>query len=264
MAALVLWLPLRSGAVEVSTAPLPAAREVLARMLANATNVQIQTLKQSYVWRRVSIIEELEDSGKVSERREQVYQVVHIHGKPHSRLIAVNGKPIPAQEEKEERERERKLRREAAGSGEDRKRPDMRLTPELLARYLFVVKSRETWNDRPVLELAFTPRNPEFNGDSVADRILNRLSGTLWVDEEDGEMVRAAVRLSHRATLLGGILGSLDKFTLVLESQRMAPGVWLMSQSSLELTGRKLFSSMRIRARETYDEFRREPAPADP
>lgn len=232
-------------------------------MLANGTNTHIQSVKQSYIWRRVSVIEELGDSGEVAERKEQVYQVVHIHGKPHSRLISVNGKPIPASEEKQERERERKLRLENSSSGENRKRHDMRLSAELLARYIFVVRSRDFFGGRPVLELTFTPRYPESNGDSMSDRVLNRLAGTLWVDEEDAEMVRVAVRLNNRATFLGGILGSLEKFTLVLESQRMEPGVWLLAASSLELTGRKVFSSMRLRARETYDEFRREPADAE-
>jgi len=261
--ALGLWLAPRVFAIDPPTPTLPSARAVLERLLTNATNTQIQSLKQSYVWRRVSVVEELGDSGEVDERKEQVYQVVHIHGKPHSRLVSVNGKPIPASAEKQERERESKLRLENSGSGENRKRPDMRLTPELLARYVFVVRSREIWEGRPVLELTFTPRFPESNGDSISDRVLNRLAGTLWVDEEDGEMARVTVRLANRATLFGGILGSLEKLTLVLESRRVEPGVWLMAASTLDLAGRKVFSSLRLRARETYDEFRREPAPTE-
>lgn len=262
--ALGLWIAPRVGAIDTPAPSLPSVRGVLERLLTNATNTQVQTLKQAYAWRRVSVIEELGDSGEVDERKEEVYRVCHIHGKPHSRLVSVNGKPLPASEEKREAERERKLRMEASTSGENRKRPDMRLTPELLARYIFVVRSREVWEGRPVLELTFTPRFPESNGDSMSDRVLNRLAGTLWVDEEDGEMARVAVRLNHRATFLGGVLGSLEKFTLVLESRRVEPGVWLLAASTLELAGRKVFSSLRLRARETYDEFHREPASAGP
>ena len=64
------------------------------------------------------------------------------------------------------------------------------MTPELLARYQFAVKQRVVLSNRPTLVVTFKPKDGDLPERSVEDRILNRLTGTLWIDEAEADTAR--------------------------------------------------------------------------
>ena len=45
----------------------------------------------------------------------------------------------------------------------------------------------------------------------MVDRLLNRISGTVWIDVEEFEVARADIQLRSEVNLLGGVIGSLKK-----------------------------------------------------
>jgi len=106
--------------------------------------------------------------------------------------------------------------------------------------------------------LTFEPRAGELPVQGTQDRLLNRLAGKLWVDEEDADAVKVSVSLVETLSMgWFGILGSLSKCELTLERLRMPDGVWANARQTLELQVRKLASTKRFRMTEMSGGYRR-------
>jgi hypothetical protein len=131
------------------------------------------------------------------------------------------------------------------------------LTEELFQRFDWTVERRETLEGRALLRVSFRSRDPEAPADKLMDRVINRMTGVIWVDERDWEIARAEMRLTERVTLWAGLLGVLDSFQLTLLREPGADQVWYVKQSNVELAGRKLFGTVRYRAKETSEDFHR-------
>ena len=87
------------------------------------------------------------------------------------------------------------------------------------------------------------------------DRVLNRISGTVWVDAEEFEIARAELSLGSQVDFLGGVIGCLKKLTFTMTRTRMDSGFWLNTVSVAEFEGRKVFSSLRVRNRSLCSDF---------
>jgi hypothetical protein len=131
------------------------------------------------------------------------------------------------------------------------------LTPDLVARFDFAFVSQTNLNGRAAYQISFTPKSPEPPEHRLADRVLNRVSGTLWIDADEFEVARAEVFLNSEVNLLGGILGSLKKLAYMLERTRVADGIWFSTLSSGDFQGRKLLDSTHIKTKSESVNFKR-------
>jgi hypothetical protein len=89
------------------------------------------------------------------------------------------------------------------------------------------------------------------------DRLLNQLSGTLWIDAEEFEVARAEVSLQSEVNLLGGLIGSLKKLAYTLERTRVAEGVWFSTLANGDFQGRKLLDPTHIKTKSQSVHFHR-------
>ena len=90
----------------------------------------------------------------------------------------------------------------------------------------------------------------------MVDRLLNRISGTIWIDAEEFEVARADIQLRSEVNLLGGVIGSLKKLAYTMTRTRVADGVWFNTSSCGDFEGRKLIESMRIKTKSECRNFR--------
>jgi hypothetical protein len=92
--------------------------------------------------------------------------------------------------------------------------------------------------------------------------VLRKLTGRIWVDEEERQVVRAELRSTDAVSFGLGIakLSSLDAY---LEFRKMEPGVWLPRSIRLDYAGRKVFKGFRTRQTATFDRFRQFEVEAD-
>jgi hypothetical protein len=91
----------------------------------------------------------------------------------------------------------------------------------------------------------------------MADRVVNKISGALWVDESEAEIVRLDLKMNEPVKFWGGILGQLDRFEWTLLRQRSRLGVWFNERSDGMVQIRKLFTSTRFKISEESFNFRR-------
>jgi len=87
--------------------------------------------------------------------------------------------------------------------------------------------------------------------------VVNKVAGTVWVDEEEAEISRLHIRMSEPVKFWGGILGQLDKFDYVLNRARSPLGPWFNGSSTALVQIRKLLSTTRYRVTEETGGFSR-------
>jgi hypothetical protein len=212
-----------------------------------------------YRYEKRSVEEELDTVGKPTKTTEEIYDVIPIRGVPFERLVKVKGRDLTEKEAKEQDRKEEEFRKNVTEHDPGRAsstNSDV-LNKELIDRFVFHVEGRSNFLTRPVLILSFQPK-PSAPEKKIADKVLKRLAGTLWIDEEESEIAQLKLGLTADLSLgLFGMIGSLKQFDLTLERARLPDGVWVDRKQTLVLGGRKIFSSMHYRTVEESSNFRK-------
>jgi hypothetical protein len=257
-AVLLLWAGCGWAAAAADGQGLPSADEVIRKAIDRNQRKEAGAVLPAYSYSKVTVTEEFDSTGKVRQRKERLYEVSFKGGLTSAKLIQVNGHPPAAADLKLQAEYESDTRllaghsKTAAGD-----RRENLLTPELAAHYDFTMGGLSPINGRPAYQITFEPKNPPLPVRHILDRLLNRVSGTLWIDAQEFEIARADLRLSSEVDLLGGMLGCLKKLAYTLTRTRVAEGVWFNTYSSGDFEGRKLLDSMRIKTKSQSINFHR-------
>jgi len=202
-----------------------------------------------FIYRKLTVTEELDPAGKVKEHREKLYEISYRDGLSHARLLQVNGHAPSEADLKQQSDNEMNVRQL---TGEKKSKGDNRetfLTAELVDRFDFKLAGTTNINGRTAYQIAFQPKNPQLPVRHLVDRLLNQLSGTIWIDTAEFEVARADVSLRSEVNLLGGIIGSLKKLSYTLERTRVADGVWFSTLSNGDFLGRKLLDTTHIKTK---------------
>jgi len=245
--------------------PLPKAQDVVAAMLERSAKVASDEQSRTWAYDKVSVTDQLGDEGEVTGTTEKIHRMKVCRGVPFSRLVKIQGQPLSPADLRREDQREADFRKRISGRdpGKAASRKEPLIMKDLVDRYQFEVKKREWVDGRPTLQLAFAVK-PEKEAEKerhLQDRILNRLAGTVWVDEATSEVARLNVSLTRGFSLgLLGILGSLSECRFDLTRQPMPDGTWLPCSQETHITARKLSSSVHFRVKEESSNFQPEPS----
>jgi hypothetical protein len=256
LAGLTLCFALAAPATSRAATALTAA-DVVQKAVERGQQDQQGTVPD-FTYRKLTLTEELDNAGKVKERREKVYEVAYRGGLSHASLLQVNGHAPSEADLKQQSDNEMSLRQltgEAKSARGDNR--ENFLTTELAARFDFKLLGQTNLNGRTAYAISFQPKNPLPPVHRLVDRLLNQLSGTLWIDADEFEVARAEVSLRSEVNLLGGIVGSLKKLTYTLERTRIADGVWFSTLSRGEFQGRKLLDPTHIKTKSQSVHFHR-------
>ncbi len=264
---ILLVMTLVTGRLSGQDSPLvsPALSDAAAVMQKVVERAQTQAKDNytpKYRYEKHTRIEELDASGKATSTKEEIYEVFPIEGVPYSRLVRIGNRELTAKESKEQDRKEQEFRKSLANEaqGQSEKTNQSGLDPALVARFTFQIQGRETNDSRSALVLSFEPKSKRGAEKEIADRVLNRLAGTIWVDEADWEISRLKVHLTDELSLgWFGMVGSLKELSFELEEKRMPDGVWVPKKQTLSLRGRKVLSPMRYRTMDDCSNFRRNP-----
>jgi hypothetical protein len=252
---MLIWAPQAVRAIET----LPEASEVTRRMIERSRAVA-QADGTQYTYQKRSLLERLDADGHCLNSEEKIYQVTLIGGIPFKRLTKIQGRELSPEELKAQDSKDGRFRQKFVSA--DLKNPDVRkqglVTPELLDRYQFEVEKRVILSNRPTLVLRFRPKEGKLPSKTIEDKLLNPMTGRLWIDERDADTARLEVSLME-PVYLGwfGLLGSLTQCDLTLERQRMPDGVWINTKEALLIEYRKLIATMRFRTTDESSEFKK-------
>jgi hypothetical protein len=248
------------GAVP-SESTLPAASQVMQRVVERAHDDEARAHgANEYAFEKHSITEELDASGKAAKTRDETYEVIPIQGIPFSRLVKMGNRDLTPEETEAQNRKELEFREKVAltDSKPAGRRKRNWLDTRVVDHFDFTMEGRETLHGRPALILSFHPKASNPPARTVEDKVLNRLEGTLWVDEQESEIAKLSIGLTEDLSFgLFGAVGSLKRFDLKLDRERLADGVWVTRRQDLVLGGRKIFSSMAHRTLEESTNFRK-------
>jgi len=205
---------------------LPPLQTVLQRVMetSEVENAQYHVFNQHYSYTRDKVTEFFDGAGKLKQRHEK--QSTN-NPAPAFTLSAVfpTATPPPAprtvSSPKEAQTAEPpNIHGVAIGKKEDL------MNPDIIKRFKFTLAGRDTINGRPALIVDFQPASDSLPVFNIKDRFINSVEGRAWVDEKDFTLEKVDLHLKQKVSVLGGIGGSVSKFTFSFDRERTPDGFW--------------------------------------
>jgi hypothetical protein len=182
-------------------------------------------------------------------------------------LLATDGVPLNASEKKKEDDRFSKqfddLKKKQAEIANDPKKQakqdeeDEAQISGFLRAERFTNPRREDFRGKQVIAFDFSAK-PEYKPKKVVERIVQALTGVIWVDEQAREIVRLEAHFDKSVKVGAGLLGSLQKGSnFVFEQEKINEEVWLPSYVEVHLSGRILIVKLKQNFSDRYTDYRK-------
>lgn len=234
--------------------PLPDLEPLLKALHENQD--KIDEMRERYTCRLVEIERKHDGDGRIKESETKTYEVTPIGSEFVERLMSVNGKELSASErEKEDRRvqkeieeiikrREKKEQKEERAKAKGEKKRDDDDDDVEIKDFLHISEitsiRREIFRGHEVIAFDFEPRKG-FKPKNRAEDIVNKLAGTIWVDETAQQVARLEARLTDSYKIGGGMLASIGASTAFsFEQEKIGDEVWLPSSMEANISARVL------------------------
>ncbi len=238
----------------------PTLAHLASNVVARSQWERTQKTTAQFTFLKSRLLEEFDGNGKVTEHKQSWQECFPINGVPFARTLQRDGRALSDKERKAEEGREAAVRagKKPARSPETAKRDkEWQFTDEMVARYTFKIAGQEQVRGRPAWVVEFAPRSKDLPVNKMADRVANKLAGKVWVDAEDWELARMKFWLTEEVQLIGGVVGVLRKFEMLLERTRVEPNAWLPTTIDFDMAGRELLTNKRVHYHEEAKGFKR-------
>ncbi|HLW43815.1 MAG TPA: hypothetical protein VKS00_04955 [Candidatus Acidoferrales bacterium] len=179
----------------------------------------------------------------VKDGKKQMYDVIETKNGEVDRLLAVNGKPLSAEQQRAENERilkisadseEQKKRAKTQNEDGDKETQLLKMLPDAL-QYRYAGKKGD------IIRLTFKP-NPNFRASTHEAEVFHHMAGVMLVNSRNKRLAELSGRLITEVKFGGGILGHLDKGgTFEVKQGEVSRGHWDLTLLDTELTGKELF-----------------------
>jgi hypothetical protein len=232
---------------------------------------QIDERVGDYTFLEKSTERQINGKGELTKETIRVYEVYPVPGERFVRkLISENGvqltgeratkeeKRVGEELEKAERSRQKAAEKRERDKEKNKKEDDDPGISDFLRTAELVSPRRERLRDRETIVFDFRPRagyKPRNNMESIAQK----LTGIIWIDPVEKQVVRLEARLTDSYKIGGGLLASIRSGTaFTFEQQRMEDGVWLPVFSQVNVSAKILvFKGMEINITEEFSNYKR-------
>jgi hypothetical protein len=181
----------------------------------------------------------------------RTYENLMILGSPYQRLMAVDGKALPPEQQAQEeqkwketilgRKRESPHDREARIAKYERERKRDQVLLEQMTKALdFQAVGEKKVGPNEVCVFKATPR-PGYEPSSREAKVLTGMEGTLWIDANTSQWVRVEAHVIHPVSI-EGFLAQVEPGTrFELENMSVEDGIWLAKHFEMKSQARVLF-----------------------
>ncbi len=193
----------------------------------------------------------------------KTFQEFMILGSPYGRLIALDGKPLPAAKEREEqhkldteiakRQQESpEARHQRVAKFEEQRSRDHVMMEQLTKAFNFKLIGQQKLNSHDVYVLNATPKN-NYQPPNMQSQALKGMQGKLWIDKASFQWVKVEAEVV-RPVSIEGFLAKVEPGTrFELEKAPVQNGIWLPSHYAMKSQARVLYLfSHKSRDEETY------------
>jgi hypothetical protein len=213
-----------SSAYGATPSDYPPLDTVIQRVMQTSAveNSEYHAFNQHYTYTRQKVTEFYDGSGNLKERQTRLST-----NTPSPQVVIAAPQPSAPQPAL----RPVAYHKDAGADGPSvhgvslGKKEDL-LNPDLIKRYTITITGREMINGRPALIVDFKPASDSLPILNIKDRFLNCVAGRAWVDEGDYVLEKVEVHLNQKVSVLGGLVGTVSKFTLSFDRSRTPDGYW--------------------------------------
>ena len=245
--------------------PLP---DIPALLRDIAKNQQaLEDMRQLYTCHLSEEQDKVDSDGNVKSRELKDYDVFYIGDEAALHLLAKDGKPLTGSEKKSEDDKLNKdydkLKKKQAELASDAKKQqkkteeDEARLSDFLRAELFTNPRRESFRGHDVIAFDVSG-NPNYKPQKRIDSIIQKLAGTMWVDEQAREVVRLEARFAESVKIGGGLVASLSKGSnFVFEQQKINDEVWLPSYAEVHFSGRIVFVKLKQNFVDRFTDYKK-------
>src|SRR5215472_15025737 len=186
----------------------------------------IDKLKGNYAGTRTEEETEYDSDGKVKKRKVTESTFFYLEGEEISTVVKRDGKPLSAAEQEKEKEgaqrRVEAIKKERAkkDAKEEKAKADEKQTKDeddigiemFLRSCEFVNPRRERYRGQDALVFDFEG-NPEYKARDWKEKIVQKLAGTIWIDEKAHDVARLEAYFAGDARIAFGLVATVQKGT---------------------------------------------------
>jgi len=215
--------------------------------------------KQSlvYTFLRNVVTEDLNSVGETTNRKTKTYRA--FSDNRDQVLLEVDGrKPTPKEVEvdrKANRKRQRQLLdsgKKGKGDSEIRRRKFDQYRDKFTPRLI----GTEKIGVRPNYIVQLVPNPSHKLKSSVVDRMMNQMLAKLWIDQEEFQVTKAEIELTHPISYLVGIAASLRTLKFTINQKRLTPEIWVDQNVSAFIDVRILLGTFHFRMNSKSSDFK--------
>ena len=234
----------QAATTPAATQPVPSIDALIQAALANQD--KLDKIRENYACDDARTVEKLDKHGNVKKTTTYIYQVSFLGPNEIDRLTEKNGKPLDADALKKEDERIAKQvkkidKEDANAAAKQKKREQAAITvQDFLRADRFYNPRREQRAGEDLIAFDFAA-NPAFHAKTLAQKVAQALTGTIWIDEKAHEAVELDAHFEKNVKIGGGLLASLHKGSAVQFVQAFVHNqVWLPTYISVHISARAL------------------------
>jgi outer membrane lipoprotein-sorting protein len=216
----------------------------------------VEALFNQYTCTYKSTVYTLDKTGSVRSQHTDTYYMTPTPYEVFMLHISHDGKATSQDNlQKQEKEIERKLKNyERKAQKNPNARPkDALLFADIILKSRFTPLRWDTVSGVPTVVYSFEPKAQPTRRGTSEDKIAGDLKGKMWVDPEDGEIVR--MEFVSVSSLSLGVLVNVKGFQGFVEQRKINGEVWLPSRQDFVAQGRELIKGFRIRQVTEFSDY---------
>ena len=261
-------------AQEPETVPtLPDTRAFLDEVRQNLRSDN--ALLEQYTFSEVFTEKKLDSKGAVKKTKVETYEVYPSvePGRLYRRLVARDGRKLSEEElaDQDRKQEEKTAKRERRRAEEDEaarqkrlakqeanRREEQEVVDEVFLMDDIRIVGREEVDGRPTIVLEFSPR-PGYKPLTEGGRVIQKLAGRAWIDEEDRQLVRLEAHLLDSLGVGPVRIARLQKGASAYFVRRKVNGeIWLPSEARFTGAAKVLLVfSTRVDIFSTYFDYKK-------
>lgn len=256
-AAAALAIAAATSAGAQTAAAIPDVPTLMQQVLVHQR--QMESVQENYTFHETHVIDRLNKDGSVKKTDTEEYEIFYVNTHEVRRQIKKNGRDLDPGEQRKEQERVTKyvLKAQQTPPGQAPNGQVVISVSKILAMVNVSSPRREMLDNRPTIAFDFVG-NPHAKAHGIAEEAARRMSGTLWIDEQDRQVRRMVARLDENLRIGFGMVSLGKGSNLVFDQKLINNELWLPTSADVHMSARAFaVVGLRANVHVTDDDYRK-------
>lgn len=229
------WLAAAPAGAQDAGGAIPDVPTLMAQVRAHQR--QMEKVQENYTFQEEDVTQTLNKDGSVKKTESETWEVFFVNTHEVQRLMAKDGKALDAEAQQKEQQRVMKAIEGAQKTAPGQAPPGEHVISvgNILAMAKVSSPQRVMLDGRPTLRFDFAG-DPHAKAHGLEEEAARKVSGTVWIDEQDREVRRMVAQLDENFHAGFGMLSLSKGSHLVFDQKLVNNEVWLPTGAELSLT----------------------------